>query len=117
MPAFTDNTKVGTGSTTSPGAGAVLASISAPAAGTYKVTVMALLTGTAETALRNLRLRENGTTTVDALPSLSAPGAWTEIAFERIEVNEGGGNLDVIAIAAGVVGAIYNVVLLATRVG
>ena len=61
--------------------------------------------------------RRNTTTTVDALPSLSAPGTWTEITFERIEVNEGGGNLDVTAIAAGVVGAIYNVVLLATRVG
>ena len=117
MPAFTDNTKVGTGSTTSPGAGAVLASISAPAAGTYDVTVMAMLTGTAETALRNLRLRENTTTVADALPSLSSAGDWTTIEFPRVEVNEGGGNLDVIAIAAGVVGAIYNIVLLATRVG
>jgi hypothetical protein len=35
----------------------------------------------------------------------------------QIEVNPGGGNLNVVAIAAATAGAIYNVTLIATRIG
>lgn len=116
MPAFQDNTRTASAATTTPGAGAVLASIAAPPAGVYRVQVTIVLSGTAETALANLRLRENGATVADALPSLSAAAGPLTLTFDRVEVNEGGGNLDVIAIAAATAGAIYSVVLQATRV-
>ena len=117
MPAYSENTLSATGSATAPGAGAAIATISAPPPGVYKVRLTVVLTGTAETALRNLRLRENGATVADTLPSLSASAGPVCLEFDRVEVNEGGGNLDVIAIAAAAGGSIYNVALQATRIG
>jgi hypothetical protein len=117
MPAYQENTLTNSASTAAPGAGAVVASIAAPPPGVYKVKLLIVLTGTAETALANLRLRENGATVATALPSLSAAAGPVILEFDRVEVNEGGGNLDVIAIAAATAGSVYNVVLQATRVG
>jgi hypothetical protein len=114
MPAYQENSRQASGSVTAPGAGAAIASIAALPPGVYEVRVHATLTGTAETALQNLRLRENGNT-LYTLPSLST-FALTWI-FPRVEVNEGGGNLDLIAIAAATAGAIYNATLIATRIG
>jgi hypothetical protein len=115
MPAaYTENTLVAQASSVAPGAAAVVASIAAPPAGIYDVEVHLALTGTAETALSNLRLRENATN-LYVLPSLSAVSL--RLRFPRVEVNNGGGNLDVQAIAAAAGGSIYNVVLIATRIG
>ena len=114
MAAYTENTLVTAASAAAPGAGVVVAAITAPPAGIYDVEVHLALTGTAETALQNLRLRENATN-LHVLPSLSA--SVLRLRFARVEVNNGGGNLDVQAIAAATVGSIYNVVLVATRVG
>jgi hypothetical protein len=114
MAAYTAVTLVGTGSSTSPGAGATVASITAPPIGLYEVTVMILLTGTAETALRNLSLFEGATGVAVSLPTLSAAGDWTVIDLKNVEVNEGN-NLAVSTNAIATAGAIYNVVLLATR--
>ena len=115
MTAYPANTLVKAASVTAPGAGAVVAAITAPPEGVYQVVVNIFLTGTAETQLSNLRLRENGATVFDALPSLSTMNV--RLVFEQVEVNPGGGNLDIVAIAAATAGAIYNVVLIATRIG
>jgi hypothetical protein len=112
----TEQTRYNAGTVTAPGVGATVASIAAPPDGLYDVAVKILLTGTAETALKNLRLRENGNTIAD-LPTLSSAGDWTEVCLKNVEVNQGGGNLDVIAIAAATAGAIYNVAIEATRKG
>jgi hypothetical protein len=117
MAAYSENTLTGAGTATAPGAGAAIASIAAPPPGVYKVCLTIVLSGTAETALTNLRLRENGNTVATALPSLSAAAGPVNLTFDRVEVNEGGGNLDVIAIAAATAGAIYTVVINATRIG
>jgi hypothetical protein len=116
MTAYPANTLTATGSSTAPGAGAAVASITAPPDGLYTVILTIILTGTAETLLRNLRLRENANTVADTLPSLSASAGPVQLIFDQVEVNPGGGNLDVIAIAAATAGAIYNIVLQATRV-
>jgi hypothetical protein len=114
MPVSSENSRQASGSVTAPGAGVAIATITAPPPGVYEVRVYATLTGTAETALQNLRLRENGAT-LYTLPSLSTFAlAWV---FPRVEVNEGGGNLDLIAVAAATAGAIYNATLIATRIG
>lgn len=113
MTTFTDNTKAGGGSVTTPGAGVVIASVAAPAEGTYRACIVVHLNGTAETLLRNLRLRENGATVADLS---STPGSATYI-IERFEVNQGGGNVDVVAIGLATAGAIYTVQILLTRIG
>jgi hypothetical protein len=112
--AYPANTLVATGSVTAPGATGVIASIAAPPEGVYDVAVHIALTGTAETALTNLRLRENATS-VAVLPSI--PAIAMRVVLPQVEVNSGGGNLDVVAIAAATAGAIYNVTLIATRTG
>jgi hypothetical protein len=112
--AYPANSLVATGSVTAPGVNGVIASIVAPPEGVYEVAVHIALTGTAETALANLSLRENATSVAN-LPSLSTFAQRIEIP--QVEVNAGGGNLNVVAIAAATAGAIYNVTLVATRVG
>ena len=116
MPAYPANTLTATGAVTAPGAIGTIASIATPPEGIYTVVVTIVLTGTAETALRNLRLRENANTVADNLPTLSASAGPVVLVFDQVEVNAGGGNLDVVSIAAATAGAIYNVVLQATRI-
>jgi hypothetical protein len=112
--AYPANSLVATGSVTAPGVTGVIASIAAPPEGVYEVVVHVALTGTAETALTNLRLRENAT--VRRGPAFLSTIAM-RIVIPQVEVNAGGGNLDVVAIAAATAGAIYNVTLIATRIG
>jgi hypothetical protein len=59
--AYPANSLVASGSVTAPGVNGVIASIVAPPEGVYEVIVHVTLTGTAETALTNLSLRENAT--------------------------------------------------------
>lgn len=117
----TENTLVNTGSASAPGAGADVAQIADVPSGIYEVEVIIALTGTAETSLRNLRLREGGRTIADNLPTLSGLGGPIHIKLPRVEVNPDAADdlvdLDVIAIAAATAGAVYNVVILATRIG
>ena len=116
--ARTESTLVATGSVTAPGAGADVAQIADVPSGLYEVRVIIALTATAETALRNLRLREGGRTIADALPSLS--GLNVLITLPRVEINPDTADdlvdLDLIAIAAGTAGAVYNATLIATRI-
>jgi hypothetical protein len=114
MSAYPANTLTAAASVVAPGAGAVIASIAAPPEGVYEVTVRVVLTGTAETALVNCRLRENTNTVANIL---TLTGIATVPTYNQVEVNAGGGNLDVIAIAAATGGAIYNVAIQATRIG
>jgi hypothetical protein len=115
-PAFQGNTLAHGGyASAAPGINTVVAELVAPAAGTYSVKVTIALTGTAETALRNLLLRENGNTVMTQIPTLS--GLIYTVELERVEINEGGGDLEVATLAAATGGSIYNVILLATRIG
>ena len=100
-------------SVTSPGAGATIASLAAPPAGKYLIDVTVFLSGTAETALKNLRLLYNGATKVDTIPSISAGGVLTfRVPYASLD---GTNPVTLIAIGAGVVGAVYNAVIVATR--
>lgn len=102
---------IGSSSAAAPTALAVLAAITAPPAGVYRVRATIALTGTAETALQNVRLRSNAVV-VSAAPSLS--GVILTLDFPRVTVTAG--NIDLQAIAGAVAGSIYNTVLVATRV-
>jgi hypothetical protein len=80
--AYPANSLVATGSVTAPGVNGVIASIVAPPEGVYEVAVHIALTGTAETALANLSLRENATSVAN-LPSLSTFAQRIEIPRSR----------------------------------
>lgn len=111
---FPADSLVGTGSAAAPGAGAVVADVTVPV-GVYRVLVKIELTGTAEVALRNLRLRQNGVAVaaVEDLPTLS--GTPIELTIPELTAT-GTGVIDVIAIAAATAGSIYNVQITADRI-
>jgi hypothetical protein len=94
-----------------PAASAQLAKVTltAATAGPYKVVVSINITGTAETQLNNLRLRQNGVL-VSVLPSV--PGA-NQYVFERVDAAVG--DLDVFVIANATAGSIYTTSVQATR--
>jgi hypothetical protein len=98
---------------TAPGVTGVIASIAAPPEGVYEVVVHVALTGTAETAT-NLRSGRTPRRSRSCRPCRRSRCACD---IPQVEVNAGGGNLDVVAIAAATAGAIYNVTLIATRIG
>lgn len=104
------DTAAASSSVTSPAAGAVLASLAGLAAGVYDVEVTVLLTATAETALRNVNLRSNG---VEVAQLNSLTGQVLRYRFPRFRHT--GGNIDMTAVAVGVVGAVYNTAITATR--
>lgn len=100
-------------STTAPALNASLAALPAGVVGgTYRLNGLIVLTATAETALRNASLRMNGVE-IMRLPTLT--GIVVPFTVERVTL-AGNGIIDVIAVAAGVAGSIYNVLLTATRV-
>lgn len=108
-----DDTLIGQGTQAAPTANTVIASITAPPPGVYRVVVELTLTGTAETATANARLRQN-TVAVTSLPTISTVGATPPIVIQRLTVT--GGNIDVQAIAGATAGSIYTAVISATRV-
>jgi hypothetical protein len=119
MSAWRGNTLSAVASVTAPGAGADVVQIANVPSGTYKVRALITLTGTAETALANLRLREGGNTIGD-MPSLSASAGPVEICLDQIEVNpdaDDAVDVDIIAIAAATAGAVYTIHLALTRIG
>jgi hypothetical protein len=119
MSAWPGNTLTAVASVTAPGAGADVVQIASVPSGVYKIRVLIALTGTAETALANLRLREGGNIVGD-LPSLSAAAGPVEICFEQVEVNPDADDVvdvDIIAIAAATAGAVYTIHLALTRIG
>lgn len=80
------------------------------AGGVYEIEATIALTATAETQLLNLRLRNNGTPH-STIPTIS--GQVLRLRWPRLTAN---GNIDIQAIAAATGGAVYNVMLQATRV-
>jgi NaMN:DMB phosphoribosyltransferase len=116
MTAYPGNTLVHSAVATAPTLNQVIASIAAPPEGVYRVGVTIILTGTAETATRNLTVRENGSGVINLLPTLSGAGPLV-FDFPQVEINPGGGNLDVIANAGATAGSVYSVILQATRIG
>lgn len=108
-----DDTLVGSGTAAAPTANTVIAVITAPPPGVYKVTVELTLTGTAETATANARLRQN-TVAVATVPTIPGIGATPPTVLPRVTVT--GGNIDVQAIAGATAGSVYTAVITATRV-
>ena len=98
-----------------PGSGATVVTLGVLTAGTYRVRVVAVNTGTAETTaagLFNMILRK-GTTTVMALPTISTP---VEQVVERVTV-DGTQSINVSTSAAAIAGSMYIASLSAVRVG
>lgn len=109
------DTAVASGAVASPAAAGVLVQLTGlTALAVYEVEARITLTGTAETTLRNIELRA-GTTQLSALPSLSAAGQQLT-RLPRVTMPAGQTTIDLRAIATAVVGSIYTVVLVATRV-
>ena len=98
------------GTAAAPGAGSAIATITAPAAGMYRVRMIYQLSGTAEAAVKNLRLA--GTTFTADFPTVGA----SVIAVEVMNVSmDGAANLRALAVAAATAGSVYTVTILATR--
>ena len=104
---------VASNQTTAPGAGATLAATGTFAeGGLFDIEVLVLLTGTAETAVANVRLF-SGAAAVATFPSISGAG-WTSIKLRNVEVDPGTA-LGLTAIAAATGGAIYTTAIIASR--
>lgn len=97
-------------SSAAPGAGTGMCTVTVTAGGTYRLEITVNLSGTAETQLANLRLRDN-TTNLFTLPSLQGTAKY---AVERVA--NAGGNFNVQVIAAATAGSIYTIGMTATRV-
>lgn len=115
MPPRVDDTLGDTRTTAAPAAFTVLAGLTGLPAGIYSARVIMQLTGTAEVALVNARLRHivNAVTTkFTTLPTIS--GLQLTLDFDRIQVSEGA-SVDVANVAIATGGSIYTVTLLLTR--
>lgn len=111
--AYPDAVVSGSGTATAPAANAILAQLTTlTPGGIYEVKMFLALTGTAETNLRNVRLRQNGVAAIDLIPTLSGTN-WLQIVSEVLVT---GGNLDVQVIAAATAGSVYTTLLLASRI-
>lgn len=112
---ITDTVAAGN-NTTAPAGGAVLATTTAnaPAAGVYDVEVNIVLTATAETALRNVDFRVNGSTLARLMTLTGIP---MKFKFPRVTLPSGYTTaFDIVAVANATAGSIYNTQITATRV-
>jgi cellulase/cellobiase CelA1 len=114
-PAWVADTVGNSASAAAPGAGVVVTTVvpDANLSGEYSARVIIEMSGTAEPALANLRLRVNGVNKI-VLPSTPGP-APTVIEIDRLKVDAGQA-VDVQAIAAAAAGSIYSVTILLTRI-
>jgi len=103
------------GSVTAPGAGSGVTTLAAPPAGVYDVTFAFFLSGTAETALANVRVRKGTTNIVNTLPSITGAAAVV-VRCPRVTL-DGASALSIQSIAAATAGAVYSGWIIATRVG
>ena len=95
-----------------PAINTVLAVITAPPPGVYRVKAILSLTGTTETQLQNLRLRSNAVAVGDVLPTLSAKDL--ELEWDAVVVPAG--NIDLQVVASATAGSVYNTQLFAYQV-
>lgn len=102
------------GVVTAPGAGAAIATLAAPAAGTYRVKVTAGVSGAAVADLNNMRFRRAGVDLLAQLPH-GANGEQEDTDLGEV-VLSGAQNLTVEAIGAGTAGVEYNAAIVATQV-
>ena len=103
-------------SSTSTGAGSAVVNVTAPTTpGTYKIVCTYAVTGTAETALANLRLKWNNVIKISGLPTLTSSGFYT-VCVERADL-DGVNNIRLEAVAAATTGAIYTGSITYTRIG
>lgn len=103
------------GTATAPTAGAVIATVTIPAGGTWEITAMASYGATADTA-NNVTLQRNGTA---VLTRLLVPGVVnsTPVPVPVILTCATGDTVTINAVATGAAGSIYNAVLIARQVG
>lgn len=98
------------GTSAAPGAGAAVATITTPAQGMYRVRMTYQLSGTAETAVKNLRLA--GATFTGDFPTIGT--AITTVVVDNVSM-DGAANLRAVAVAAATAGSVYTVTIVATR--
>jgi hypothetical protein len=111
----TDPESLGTGgSVTAPGAGGAICTLATPPAGVYEVAFGFLLSGTAETALNNVRIRKGATTIITGLPTITG-AACIKGVLPRVSL-DGATSLAMQATAAATAGAVYGGWLVATRI-
>jgi hypothetical protein len=106
---------VASGVVTAPGAGGAIATLAAPAAGKYRVTVTAGVSGNAVADLNNMRLRRQGVDVVAVLAHGSS-GAQASTTIDELDLN-GAQNLTVEAIGAGTASIEYNAQIEALKIG
>jgi hypothetical protein len=99
------------GTAAAPGAGTAVATLTPPA-GTYKVSLIYQLSGTAETAVKNLRLSGTGTTFSADFPTIG-----TAVVTQIIDAvtMDGVGSLRATAVAAATAGSVYTATIIASR--
>lgn len=114
MPPFVADTFGSSASLVAPGAGISIVSLLPDPVndGVYSARIIIELSGSAEAALANLRLRVNGVNRV-VLPTTPGP-APTVIEIDRLTVRALQA-VDVQVIAAAAAGAVYTVTMLLTR--
>jgi hypothetical protein len=106
---------INTGTATAPAAGAAIATIAAPGAGTYYIQVFVAFGGTAD-VFNNMQL-QHGAVVVGTLytQGATANGFPTRHVFNRITIAAAEA-ITVNAIAAGAVGSVYQATIIATRI-
>lgn len=116
------NTLVASSATAAaPTAGTAVATLSAPAAGNYKVQLWVAVTGTATTAAadsNNMNFKAGATTVASLLPyNCSTAGNLTNPGpFEFYRTLDGATALTVNVIGNATAGTIYSAIILATQV-
>lgn len=102
-----------------PGAGATIATVVNPPAGTYEVVVNSFIGGTTVAAneVTNMRLTVGGIAVgriLNSVPGTSGAVSVTQTKF-RVVVN-GAQSINVIAVAAATAGSIYSASIVASRI-
>lgn len=103
----------GGATTAAPGAGSQFVGVTPSQAGLYRVEVLIALTGTAETALANARLKSLGATLISGLPTLS--GQVIRLTFDRVNC-DGTNPIQLVAQSAATAGSVYNGTILYSRI-
>jgi hypothetical protein len=113
---FPEEVRGAAGTATAPTTGTAIASLAAPPAGFYKVTVMYQFSGTAETLVNNIRLVWNNVTKLAGLPSLAAFTGPYSFVIERADL-DGINPLKISANGNATAGAVYTAFITAQRIG
>ncbi len=103
------------GTQVAPTIGAAIATLAAPGAGNYKLTVIPSYGSTAD-VIDNMELKVGATVISTLKVQAAANGAPITHVFDRVAVAAGDA-ITVNAVAAGAVSSVYSVLILATPVG